>query len=295
MANPVAISSDTRRRQPEEPADPVGAGESGQHHGRDQQQRGPAQAQHVAEADFQAQHHDPGPHQVLAGEVQPGPRRPGGPAGHARQVGRQQPEDHGQGHRRQRGKQQVDGDGDGDGGCGAGQAWRGLASGPEAAADFVGGHAPTLAVPGRKSRNRGRPCRAARTARPALSAAPRAAEMISEQKSGWLVTMSDLFQDYSEAAGRTGAYDEMFAPGQQARKSYGQVAGALRELSLADVSARADSMAPDLPGPRRDLRLRGRGAAVPPGHRPPGDPGRRVERPGTRCGPARPRPRSLPQ
>ncbi len=55
--------------------------------------------------------------------------------------------------------------------------------------------------------------------------------------------MSDLFQDYSEAAGRTGAYDEMFAPGQQARKSYGQVALALRELSLADVSARADSMA----------------------------------------------------
>ena len=55
--------------------------------------------------------------------------------------------------------------------------------------------------------------------------------------------MSDLFQEYSEAAGRTGAYDEMFAPGQQARRSYGQVALALRELSLADVSARADSMA----------------------------------------------------
>src|SRR5215210_2639717 len=55
--------------------------------------------------------------------------------------------------------------------------------------------------------------------------------------------MSDLFQDYSEAAGRSGAYDEMFAPGQKARQSYGQVAGALRELSLADVSARADSMA----------------------------------------------------
>ncbi|MEK0156753.1 circularly permuted type 2 ATP-grasp protein [Arthrobacter oryzae] len=55
--------------------------------------------------------------------------------------------------------------------------------------------------------------------------------------------MSDLFQDYSEAAERTGAYDEMFAPGQEARKSYGQVAGALRELSLTDVTARADSMA----------------------------------------------------
>ena len=55
--------------------------------------------------------------------------------------------------------------------------------------------------------------------------------------------MSDLFQDYSEAADRTGAYDEMFTPDQQARQSYGQVAVALRELSLADVSARADSMA----------------------------------------------------
>lgn len=55
--------------------------------------------------------------------------------------------------------------------------------------------------------------------------------------------MPDLFQDYSAAAGRTGAYDEMFAPGQQARDSYGQVADALRKLSLADVSARADSMA----------------------------------------------------
>lgn len=55
--------------------------------------------------------------------------------------------------------------------------------------------------------------------------------------------MSDLFQDYSEAAARSGAYDEMFAPGHVARKSYGQVSGALRELSLADVTARADSMA----------------------------------------------------
>ncbi|WP_144670265.1 circularly permuted type 2 ATP-grasp protein [Arthrobacter sp. U41] len=55
--------------------------------------------------------------------------------------------------------------------------------------------------------------------------------------------MSDLFQDYSVAAERTGAYDEMFTPGQEPRKSYGQVAGALRELSLADVTARADSMA----------------------------------------------------
>lgn len=67
--------------------------------------------------------------------------------------------------------------------------------------------------------------------------------MSSKQKDGWLLGMPDLFQDYSEAAARTGAYDEMFAPGQQARDSYGQVAEALRKLSLADVSARADSMA----------------------------------------------------
>ncbi|MGW9412606.1 circularly permuted type 2 ATP-grasp protein [Arthrobacter cupressi] len=55
--------------------------------------------------------------------------------------------------------------------------------------------------------------------------------------------MSELFQDYSEAVARSGAYDEMFAPGLIARRSYGQVEGALKELSLADVSARADSMA----------------------------------------------------
>jgi uncharacterized circularly permuted ATP-grasp superfamily protein len=67
--------------------------------------------------------------------------------------------------------------------------------------------------------------------------------MSSKQKDGWLLGMPDLFQEYSEAAARTGAYDEMFAPGQQARDSYGQVAEALRKLSLADVSARADSMA----------------------------------------------------
>ena len=55
--------------------------------------------------------------------------------------------------------------------------------------------------------------------------------------------MSDLFQDYSVAAVRTGAYDEMFTPGQEARSSYAEVADALGKLSLADVSARADSMA----------------------------------------------------
>ena len=55
--------------------------------------------------------------------------------------------------------------------------------------------------------------------------------------------MSDLFQDYSEAAGRTGAYDEMFTPGQWPGSPTGRLPVPLRELSLADVSARADSMA----------------------------------------------------
>lgn len=55
--------------------------------------------------------------------------------------------------------------------------------------------------------------------------------------------MSDLFEDYSLAAGRTRAFDEMFAPGQLPRQSYRQVANALGELTLADVTARADSMA----------------------------------------------------
>lgn len=68
--------------------------------------------------------------------------------------------------------------------------------------------------------------------------------MRSTQKGDYLNPMSDLFQDYSEAAARSGAYDEMFAQGHVARRSYGQVSGgALRELSLADVTARADSMA----------------------------------------------------
>ncbi|MBE0010726.1 MULTISPECIES: circularly permuted type 2 ATP-grasp protein [unclassified Arthrobacter] len=55
--------------------------------------------------------------------------------------------------------------------------------------------------------------------------------------------MSDLFQDYAAAASRTPAFDEMFASGQQARGEYSQVAAALSELNLADVTARADSMA----------------------------------------------------
>ncbi|WP_081743444.1 circularly permuted type 2 ATP-grasp protein [Arthrobacter sp. H20] len=55
--------------------------------------------------------------------------------------------------------------------------------------------------------------------------------------------MSDLFEDYAAAASRTPAFDEMFAPGQRARGEYSQVAAALSELNLADVTARADSMA----------------------------------------------------
>lgn len=55
--------------------------------------------------------------------------------------------------------------------------------------------------------------------------------------------MSDLFQDYAAAASRTPAFDEMFASGQHARGEYSQVAAALSELNLADVTARADSMA----------------------------------------------------
>ncbi|WP_443110953.1 circularly permuted type 2 ATP-grasp protein, partial [Arthrobacter sp. CAL618] len=55
--------------------------------------------------------------------------------------------------------------------------------------------------------------------------------------------MSDLFEDYAAAASRTPAFDEMFAPGQLARNEYSQVAAALSQLNLADVTARADSMA----------------------------------------------------
>lgn len=55
--------------------------------------------------------------------------------------------------------------------------------------------------------------------------------------------MSELFDEYSTAMARTGAFDEMFAPGVKARDSYAHVFAALGELSLVDVSARADSMA----------------------------------------------------
>ena len=148
MANPVATSSDTRGGSRKSLLIPYVPAKAASTTAVDEQQRGPAEAQHIAEADLQAQDHDPGPHQVLAGEVQPGPRRPGGPARHARQVGGQQPEQHGHGHRRQRGEQQVDGDGDGDGGRGAGQAGRGS---PGQRRQSLGGHAPTLPYPAGKA------------------------------------------------------------------------------------------------------------------------------------------------
>ncbi|MFD1213183.1 circularly permuted type 2 ATP-grasp protein [Arthrobacter sp. GCM10027362] len=55
--------------------------------------------------------------------------------------------------------------------------------------------------------------------------------------------MSDLFQDYEAAAARSTAYDEMFGPGQIPRAEYAHVAAALGAQTLADVTARADSMA----------------------------------------------------
>lgn len=55
--------------------------------------------------------------------------------------------------------------------------------------------------------------------------------------------MSDLFADYAHAATRSAAFDEMFGAGQVPRPEYAQVASTLGELTLADVTARADSMA----------------------------------------------------
>jgi uncharacterized circularly permuted ATP-grasp superfamily protein len=55
--------------------------------------------------------------------------------------------------------------------------------------------------------------------------------------------MSDLFADYAHAATLSTAYDEMFGAGQVPRAEYAQVASTLGELTLADVTARADSMA----------------------------------------------------
>ncbi|OUM42521.1 circularly permuted type 2 ATP-grasp protein [Arthrobacter sedimenti] len=55
--------------------------------------------------------------------------------------------------------------------------------------------------------------------------------------------MSELFADYPAAARKTTAFDEMFDAGYLPRTEYGQVAAALDALNLADVTARADSMA----------------------------------------------------
>ncbi|NYE94228.1 putative circularly permuted ATP-grasp superfamily protein [Psychromicrobium silvestre] len=55
--------------------------------------------------------------------------------------------------------------------------------------------------------------------------------------------MSELFKEYDAAIERTGAFDEMFTAQLQTRGSYAQVADALNELNLTDVTARADSMA----------------------------------------------------
>ena len=55
--------------------------------------------------------------------------------------------------------------------------------------------------------------------------------------------MSDLFAAYAEALERGDAWDEMFAPGFTLRQDYRPVQRALDELSLDDVTARADSMA----------------------------------------------------
>ena len=111
-----------RRRQPEQPADAVGSGERGQDHARDQQQRGPAESKHVDEADLQAQDHDPGAHQVLAGEIQARPALARGPAGQPREIRGEEPERHGQRHGREHRNHAVDGEGQHDGGGGGQQA-----------------------------------------------------------------------------------------------------------------------------------------------------------------------------
>lgn len=54
---------------------------------------------------------------------------------------------------------------------------------------------------------------------------------------------AELFQDYDAGIARSGAYDEMFTAQLQPRDSYRQIGAALDQLTLSDVSARADSMA----------------------------------------------------
>ncbi|MGJ9401964.1 circularly permuted type 2 ATP-grasp protein [Arthrobacter sp. KK5.5] len=55
--------------------------------------------------------------------------------------------------------------------------------------------------------------------------------------------MSDLFEDYAAAQGRSAAFDEMFRRDHGVREVYGQVSAALGRLTPSDVAARADSMA----------------------------------------------------
>ena len=67
------------------------------------------------------------------------------------------------------------------------------------------------------------------------------------------MAMSDLFQDYSEAAGRTGAYDEMFAPGQMARDVLRAGRGRAPEAFPRRRQRPRGLDGAHVPGPRRDL------------------------------------------
>ncbi len=58
IEKPVATRSDVSARQPEKAGDSVGAGEAGQHHTGNEQQGQPAQAEHVHDADLEAQQHN---------------------------------------------------------------------------------------------------------------------------------------------------------------------------------------------------------------------------------------------
>ena len=55
--------------------------------------------------------------------------------------------------------------------------------------------------------------------------------------------MENLFETYPEAMSRSVAWDEMFTAAGGARPGYDAIEAALRRLSLADVTARAESMA----------------------------------------------------
>lgn len=55
--------------------------------------------------------------------------------------------------------------------------------------------------------------------------------------------MPDLFADYPKAMQRSTAFDEMFSPDGELRPDYTRVNEVLQSLNLADVSARAETMA----------------------------------------------------